>query len=223
MLKRLLPVIVLATAGFTFFGAERERTYSAEPITAWVVDKETRQGIPGVNVVAVWELDGGLEGHVVGVFKVLETVSDDDGKFHFPAWGPETRKVNGVIRGGAPRLLLFKHGYRPDGMPNMNSLLTEAPSTMRSEWNGRQWPLERYRGMFTDYASDVAGRIDAQMGFYENLQPCLWRDLPQLRLFMKSENRALRLNETDQTLVEADSADEAMRAQRCRRFERGEK
>ena len=221
MLKRLLPVIVLATTGFTFFGAERERTYSAEPITAWVVDKETRQGIPGVNVVAVWELDGGLEGHVVGVFKVLETVSDDDGKFHFPAWGPETRKVNGVIRGGAPRLLLVKHGYRADGMPNMNSLLTPAPSTTKSEWNGRHWPLERHRGTLGEYANEVARGIESSMSVYMDSDPCIWRDLPKLWQFVASENQMFKANGVDRELFAGRIANEDHERQVCIDARRG--
>src|SRR5947209_3399798 len=64
--------------------------YSAEPITATVVDADTKEPLEGVVVVAHWEMKGGLEGgNVEGEVMIMEAVTDAQGKFHFPAWGPK--------------------------------------------------------------------------------------------------------------------------------------
>src|SRR6266849_1854255 len=66
-------------------------TYSAEPIEAWVVDADSGQPIEGVVVTANWELEiGTLGGNIpVGQIMVMETVTDQKGRFYFPAWGPK--------------------------------------------------------------------------------------------------------------------------------------
>ena len=86
--------------------------YSADPIEAWVVDAETNQPIEGAIVVAHWELKGGLEGgNVMGQVMVMEAVTDDKGKFNFPAWGPKWHIGWGGLGDSDPELLLFKSGY----------------------------------------------------------------------------------------------------------------
>ena len=64
--------------------------YSADSLTAWIVDADTGAPIPGVNVVAGWEMKGGLEGgNVVGWVMVMEAVSDANGKICFSCMGTE--------------------------------------------------------------------------------------------------------------------------------------
>src|SRR6266540_7096039 len=89
-------------------------TYSAKPIEAWVVDEETKQPLEGVIVVANWELRYGLEG---GAYQltIMETVTDKNGRFYFPGWGPKA--IPKELPSGArlkeddPGLLFYKHGY----------------------------------------------------------------------------------------------------------------
>lgn len=86
--------------------------YSAEAIEAWVIDADTKNPIEGVVVTANWQLDGGLEGHTpVKQMMILETTTDKNGHFHFPAWGPISRPFNAKLRFQDPQILIFKKYY----------------------------------------------------------------------------------------------------------------
>ena len=63
--------------------------YSAKEIEARVIDADTRQPLEGVNVVAHWVLHFGMEGGQQTDLELMETVTDKNGRFHFPAWGPK--------------------------------------------------------------------------------------------------------------------------------------
>ena len=52
-----------------------------------MVDAETHQPLEGVNVVAHWVLNFGLEGTVHADLMLMETVTQSNGRFYFPAWG----------------------------------------------------------------------------------------------------------------------------------------
>ena len=165
-------------------------TYSADPITAWVVDKDTGAPIQGVNVVAAWELKGGLEGgNIMGYVMVMEAVTDTSGKFSFPGWGPKRHRGSGIIRSGAPKLIFFKSGYYSGAEANSN--LTEAaPKHMHSDWDGKNVPLPRFNGSLKEYA-DTFSFLDIQIDALLSTKECNWRAIPkflwaldqQVRLF----------------------------------------
>jgi hypothetical protein len=148
MTARLLLVLIilawvpLAACGF----------YSADEITAYVVDAETRTPLEGVNVVAAWEVKGGLEGgNVLGYVNVMEAVTNKDGSFHFSSWGPRPNMHFGVILIEAPQLLFFKSGYRFHTVVNGGSVWTRAPSAMKSDWNGKTIALQAFKGTPSEY------------------------------------------------------------------------
>ncbi|MFO1311716.1 MAG: hypothetical protein U1F41_06565 [Burkholderiales bacterium] len=136
--------------------------YSAEPLQAIVIDATTRKPLPGVAVVAAWELLGGdFHGtKVVGYVKVLEATTDESGRFSFPAWGP--RPGRGVIRDGAPLLILFKPGYDYDIRANNGPTGQNAESPLRSRWNGRTIELKPFQGTAEEYAGRM-GRLGGEM------------------------------------------------------------
>ena len=101
--------------------------YSADAISARVVDAETLKPLEGVNVVAAWKVKGGLEGgNVVGYTNVLEAVTTKDGVFTFPSWGPRLNMYFGRVRLEAPQLLFFKSGYRFYTVTNHGDSLSRA-------------------------------------------------------------------------------------------------
>ena len=137
--------------------------YSAAPISAQVVDAKTGLPIAGVNVVAHWQLEGGLEGGTpIGAVTVMEVETDSNGRFQFPAWGPkEVSRPSGVyanarIKNAAPALLLFKSGYHYKGLRNSGSADSNI-NNMRSQWDGRTIKLEPFRGDSSKYASALWG------------------------------------------------------------------
>src|SRR5260221_2733138 len=89
--------------------------YNAEAIEGWVADAETGKPIEGVIVVAHWRLEGGLEGGTpIDELKILETVTDRNGRYSFPAWGPQVAFSGffGSLRSESPEILMFKKGYK---------------------------------------------------------------------------------------------------------------
>jgi len=108
---------VVCTLLLLYCGTSAALEYSAKPITARVVDAETKEPLEGVVVVAHWQLNGGLEGwSPLAELMVMDAVTDQSGTFHFPAWGP--KKISAGLDSNArlkefdPQLLLFKSGYR---------------------------------------------------------------------------------------------------------------
>lgn len=85
--------------------------YSAKEIRATVVDGSTGQPLEDVVVVARWVLarmyGDGPQLHIA------ESVTDRQGKFLIPAWGPKPRPALMALTDKSPQLLLFKHGYVP--------------------------------------------------------------------------------------------------------------
>ena len=152
----VLACVSLAGCGF----------YSADPITASVVDADTGAPLADVNVVATWELKGGLEGgNLEGYANVVEAVTDEHGTFHLPGWGPRPNLSFGRIRNiDAPAIMLFKGGYRYRAVENEGSSMVAAPSQMKSTWNGKVILLTRFKGSPAEYkksflqlATDVDG------------------------------------------------------------------
>jgi hypothetical protein len=86
--------------------------YWAEAIEAWVVDADSGRPLDGVIVVAHWELRYGLEGGGTHQLMVMEAVTDQQGRFHFPAWGPKeipkSLPSEARLKDGDPVLLLYR-------------------------------------------------------------------------------------------------------------------
>lgn len=149
--------------------------YSAEPITARVVDAETKQPIEGVNIVAHWQLEGGLEGgNNVGQMMVMEAVTDANGKFSFPAWGPKEMPIglpwyhaNARLKNMDPEILLFKSGYESLRLLNskpLDKIKDKTPFVRTSDWNGKMVEMKRFRGSLKEYAENLDRAGNGLMG-----------------------------------------------------------
>ena len=94
-------------------------TYSALPISARVVDADSGEPLEDVIVVVKWEYEylrrEMSESRGQGTFEFAETVTNRNGEFSFPAWGPKEvpRDVPGRAFMGpdVPQLAFFKPGY----------------------------------------------------------------------------------------------------------------
>ena len=118
--------------------------YTADEINATVVDADTKASIVGVNVIAEWVIQGGFNyGGVVGYLNVMETVTDQNGRFHFPSWGPRPNFHFGRVFQEAPTLTFFKPGYRYTVATNNGSVLAASPHRMTSDWNGQTVVMQR--------------------------------------------------------------------------------
>jgi hypothetical protein len=163
-------------------------TYSADPITAWIVDKDTGAPIEGVNVVAAWELKGGLEGgNIVGYVMVMEAVTDASGKFAFPAWTKRHRGW-GAITNGAPKLIYFKTGYYSGA--EVNSTGTDvAPAHMHSDRDGKKILLPRFTGSLEEYGRSLSLFLAIMIDELLSRDDCNWRAIPKFLWAVEQQHR----------------------------------
>lgn len=153
--------------------------YSAEAIEAWVVDADTKQPLEGVIVTANWELEEStFGGNVpVGQLMVMEAVTDKNGRFHFPAWGPK-KPPKGGLRNKDPQLLLFKPGYRSRGLVNeFRDHMYEEP-IRRSEWKTIE--LKPFKGadMQAQFKDLLSFSKEVESFTTWHMDPCQWTNLP---------------------------------------------
>lgn len=152
-------------------------TYRADAIEGWVVDADTGRPVEGVVVVASWAIKTGLmDAHTFAQAKVLEAVTDHDGHYTFPAWGPKLMAVqmSAEMRGDQPALLLFKSGYKFGVFSNV-----EGPR--KFVYNRQGLKLEPFKGSLAQYAENLHWlnwelfRIG-----YETGDQCGWKSFPRM-------------------------------------------
>lgn len=171
-------------------------TFSAEPIAAQVVDADTGQPIEGVVVVAHWELHGGsFTGDALpcGVAGVEEAVTDQEGRFHLPGFGPV--RVSCDVQIWNPDLIFFKPGYEPKSVNNATTNPLETVSVSRSQWDGKVITLSNNRNqdLRSDQADSYAldfGSLNLNFLGFVTYYPagCYWKKVPNmLRAVMAQE------------------------------------
>ena len=168
-------------------------TYSADPITARVVDAETKAPIEGVIVVAHWQLKGGMEGgNNVGQMNVLETVTNQNGQFYFPGWGPKLRSLSGELKTESPEILLFTNGYRYLRLLNVldeKSLRGELDMPLKSYWDKKTIEMEKFKGSLEEYAEHVRDLNNNLEFSTDEPEKCHWKKIPRTILAMRQQRK----------------------------------
>jgi hypothetical protein len=185
-------------------------TYRAEPIEAWVIDAATAKPLEGVVVTANWELEiGTIGGNVpAGQIMIMEAVTDDKGRFYFPAWGPITAptefphplKSQPHLVNRDPQLLLFKPGYKWRGLENAPLVNYNRGSLRKSEWSGKTIKLQNFTGDLKSYAQSLDF---ANPQFV--LENCNWKKVPQLILALDKQQAAFRKIGIESSIYSIDS------------------
>ena len=161
---------------------------SAESIDSQVVDADTGAPIEGANVVAYWQIDSGSltgDGLSCGAANVEEDVTDKDGKFHIPGWGPSLPGC-GAMTDGEPMIYVFKPGYRYGRYSNGLGSTSIAFRTY-DHWQHRQMKLQAFanpdmrdqspNGVFRDF-----NRLENDLGSFVSDMPsqCNWKKVPHM-------------------------------------------
>lgn len=193
---------------------QASKTYSAEKISARVLDANSGRPLQGVHIVATWEVMGGLETKVVGYQKVMEAITDGTGAFTFPAWGPTPKKMLGLITNGAPVLRFFKSGYRFLTLRNPG-LIERAPSPMRSYWNGQTIKLEQFIGSLDDYSLELSLSLGDAIDTILGKEDCVWKEMPKFLWAVDQQSQLFAINKTRWTLGGLDYWDTRSRNSRC--------
>ena len=135
----------VATFGLLSLGGCAPPIYFAKATHGTIVDAETKQPIAGAVVYANWDLFDELWGggsHGVQSLQVTEVVTDKDGNYLVPGWGPKRRPCFTYLDNSDPYLVILKSGYVPSGFLNAPS-----NSWVRvSEANGRALELNPFSG-----------------------------------------------------------------------------
>ena len=178
-----------------YCGTSAALEYSAKAITARVVDAETKEPLEGVVVVAHWQLNGGLEGwSPLGELMVMDAVTDQNGTFHFPAWGP--KKIpkgldwNARLKDLDPQLLLFKSGYRWQELSNsksMEQMSHKGPAVRSSDYDGKTIELEKFKGTPQEYWKHIEY---FHISWLQPLQHhCAWKGMPRMVVALDQESK----------------------------------
>ena len=176
--------------------------YMADAITARVIDADTKRPLEGVIVTANWQLIYSTPGGAVpaGQLMVMESVSDNQGNIHFPAWGPRIALL-GRLGHRRPQLLLFKPGYRAIGLQNTAGPRITRKSTVRSEWDGKTIELKKFEGSFEEYAEHIyslGSDMDSVLDFARGDKACNWKKTPQMlanlhRMSLQLDKKGVKL------------------------------
>jgi hypothetical protein len=195
-------------------------SYSSEPIEAKVVDADTGEPLEGVIVAAHWELVYGSFGGRVpaGQIKVMETVTDKTGTFRFPAWGLVENKTSGSLEEKSPRLLIFKNGYRYEGLTNkFERDYSTMSSRRRSDWNGKTIRLEKFKGSQQEYARHLSS-LTISLRFAYSPKDCEWKYVPRILFALGQEEKRLSAQKIVNGLLEIDDVGEQSQCGSARKF-----
>ena len=190
VLRRAVHGAVILALALVSVACGSERTYTAEPIAARIVDADTGAPVEGVNVVAAWQAKGGLEGgNIMGYVTVMEDVTNANGEFSFPGWGPKKWR-NGAIRDGAPLLILFKPGYDVRFLWETKYGVEFAPSDLSSSWDGKVIPLKKFAGSLDTYDQYLSGlRTFLDTLLLEG--GCAWKEAPRFLAAIDRQHKVL--------------------------------
>lgn len=142
--------------------------YWGREIRGRVVDADTGEPIEGAVVVADWKLYSGGWGHGGhgDSLRKEETLTDADGRFAFPSWGP-TMRPSYTILDDAPRILVFRRTYEIASLRNAED---SNGFVRRSDWDGVTLRLHKFTG-------SVAMRAQALGAFVPVRMPLLLREI----------------------------------------------
>jgi len=177
-------------------------TYSAAPIEASVVDAQTGEPVAGVNVVAHWELDRAVPTPIPGYFgrdprgpaqlQIMETVTDQNGHFSFPAWGPLPVPPLAYLNSSDPAIVMFKPGYSPFGTTNYypSTFNFTASSTRTSQINGTTIKIKKFEGDLKAYAEEL-WFLGSSLDFARSSKPpgCEWTRIPRMLAAVNKQER----------------------------------
>lgn len=123
--------------------------YKSEPAEAWVVDAVTGKPIEGAIVIAHWEMSVHGQKVTDDLYspKIIETVTDSNGHFVIPGWGPE-KVCCGFMDESDPAILIFKPDYEGFGYSNSYSYIVDDPKDRTHYWNGAHFKLQPYQGNY---------------------------------------------------------------------------
>jgi len=161
----LLPALLASVVGCS-------KAWQSDAIEAQVVDASTGAPVADAVVLVNWQIKG-MEGYPMGQLAIFERVTDAQGRFQTPDWGPKRPPFFTTVDNSDPTVRIFKKGYEPLVIIKSNN----APGSPHV--HGQTLRLRRFEGDLSDYSQ--------QMSIFWNplnvnlvIGRCEWRAAPQL-------------------------------------------
>lgn len=170
--------------------------YIAKSTTGTVLDVDTKRPVRGAILVARWVSYVHRPGHGSHDYIVAtkEAVTDKNGHYSLPGWGPSLRLPFTELDRMDPVISVFYYGYIPKTVSNA----ADRNNIIRvSDWSGKSIQIKKHFGTEVEYSSilnSFSARFDFSNGSWKQY-PKLTRALVDMGKILekKGVNEALRL------------------------------
>ncbi len=123
----------------------------------------TPDGTPvaGAIVVANWNIEGPWNGASLGQLAIAEVVTDQNGTFRIPAWGPRSIP-KGHIRIDEPTVRIFKPGFMPLIIKNYEGdPMKAADYSIAFRLQNQTIELTPFKGSLIEYESKLNNLLNS--------------------------------------------------------------
>lgn len=166
--------------------------YYSPEISARVV---TAEGTPvaGAIVLASWTMHSSWTNYPVGQLKVAEVITDANGWFRIPAWGPVRAESGLNVR--EPVVRIFKPRLVPLIIYNTEGVgMTMADHIIRFRLQGQSVTLERFSGRPAEYFQTLLPLLNSLSEIQgASSVRCQWRDRHRILLAVQDLPAALTI------------------------------
>lgn len=155
------------------------KIYAAKEISGQITDSLTGLPVKGAYLVATWSLQGGVHGESRGILKILESQTNEQGKFLFQAWGPELTTA-GYLSAGDPAIFVYADSYKTVTLSN-KSLNPVYRLFANSDWNGHEIKIEKFSGSRADYLKHLSSGMPSYFEEILRSDVCAWKYFPSTK------------------------------------------
>ncbi len=170
--------------------------YSSDPIRGKVIDARTNLPVEGAIIAVDW-LVVGMEGSHAQQLAVQEAVTNKDGYFEIPGWGPKLMKYGlyTVLRNNEPTLRIFKSEYVPIVQHNqvVGKQHRRMLNNLEVTFNNKIFKLEPFQSSVKEYASKSRALEISMNSIYSAMSRlCGWTSLPRFFIALHEQANIFR-------------------------------
>jgi hypothetical protein len=164
----------LAAVALIAFSYLLQSVWMSPEIRARVVD-EGGKPVKGAVVLLVWMIKAPLNETNYGPIAMYEALTDENGGFVIPGWGPRF-DFSGHLQQGEPKTYIFHPDFYPVTEYNLIKdapLKQFAPVYLGYHMNGKDFQLKTFHGLSKNQAAD-AKYEGSSKEYLDKLQYLLW-------------------------------------------------
>lgn len=157
------------------------KSWRSKGIEAQVVDSVTGEPVPDAIVLVNWQIKGMMEGYPMGQLAIFERVTDAQGRFHTPAWGPRRPPPGTSVSGLEPTIRVFKRGYEPIRASGLSGAYPDLPPDVKMmRLHSVEEMGQKYAALMSSFWDPLnMNFVDARCEWHA--APLLFQALVQLR------------------------------------------